>query len=34
MEEKEQELQMANDEIARLQAQIAKLQGNNQTIQE
>ena len=32
MEEKEQELQSAKDEIARLQEQIAKLQGSNQNI--
>ena len=32
MEEKEQELQSAKDEITRLQEQIAKLQGSNQNI--
>lgn len=32
MEEKEQELQSAKDKIARLQEQIAKLQGSNQNI--
>ena len=32
MEEKEQELQSAKDEIARLQEQISKLQGSNQNI--
>lgn len=32
MEEKEQELQSAKDEIARLQEQIAKLQADNQNI--
>ena len=32
IEEKEQELQSAKDEIARLQERIAKLQGGNQNI--